>query len=92
MTKYLIKDTVHAKENNKNFAGETRVYYMGNHGHIAGVFTQNVNVETEAKCSGYDRLCDAKRAQKSQQKVADHETETGYWSHEPVEIIKVEID
>lgn len=92
MTKYILKDTLHATANNKNFAGETRTYYLGAYGHIAGVDEgRKVDVMLEAKISGYNRLCDAKRAQKSAQRSADWETSHGYWSHDTVEIIEVEV-
>lgn len=69
MKKYLVKVTYTATENNKNFAGETHVYYEGKEEKTIG----KVKINSIGKVVdsdyflwwldeyGYNRVCDAKR-------------------------------
>ena len=92
MTKYLVKVTYVAKENNKNFAGETQVWYKGKKGRTVACdggsfygYPKAPQDDYFTRVYGYDRLCDAKRSY-SYKNCADEDA----W-YKSVEIVSVEV-
>lgn len=87
MTKYLIKDTLVATENNLNFAGQTKTYWIG----IESVTEYGSDIKWLAKIDGYKTKAGASKGLKKHKELADWETARGFWEHTSVEIVAVEV-
>lgn len=88
MTRYLVKITYKATENNKNFAGETHVYYEGKGEKTVKDDTSYFPWRVEEY--GYKRECDAKRNYHFHNPTTETCNGVVIWEKQ-VEVVKVEI-
>ena len=90
--KYLIKDTLVATEKNKDFAGETRIYWVGKASRFGGNWTDDEsNVQNIASWYGYNTKASAVIGLKRVRENAKWESDRGYWKHTSVEIVAIEV-
>jgi hypothetical protein len=87
MKMYLVKTKSVATANNKNFAGETRVYLIGKN--LCTEYKEEY-LKFYAKEYGYKSLSGAKQRLKSQQELCAWETAKGYWITS-CKVIEIEI-
>ena len=92
MTRYLVKETSTATEQNPNYAGDVSIYYFGKAEQMLAregthIPRDNFNhIEWYIAEYGYSRKCDAKRAY-----TYRHPENTKFWTS-TVEIVEVECD
>lgn len=86
MTRFVIKVTCEATENNNNFKGETQIYYKAKNSSI-----QNPDyLKFFAKEYGYTTKAAALKGFKRELDLAEWETAKGFWK-DTCELLEVEI-
>lgn len=75
---YIIKTHYEATEQNHNFAGAIKDFYIGKGGFIIGSENKFPS-EYQIEHCGYSTLAAAKKGLKSAQECAEWETRNGWW-------------
>lgn len=86
MIYYLVKKTIKATDNNPNFAGEEKTYFLGKGDRVFS-FSDAFEFETW----GYKRKSDAERCIKRDQQLDDERTCEHFWETISREVISMEV-